>query len=554
MVERILHFLNREIRGIHEAAYLLGLFAILSQLLALVRDRLLAHSFGAGLTLDVYYASFRIPDLIFVGIASFVSAYILIPLFTERLALSSERGRTFLDSVFTLFSLAIITVSTAIFFFVPDLLENFFPVLFYSPLQDEFVLLSRILLLQPILLGASSLFSTVTQVYRKFILFAVSPVLYNIGIVCGILVFYPLWGLRGLGVGVVLGALLHLAIQLPFIFSERLTPRFRLPVFREVKDVLLLALPRTIALSAGQISLFTLVVFAGLLLPGAVSVFNLAFNLQAVPLAIIGVSYSVAAFPVLARLYSSGAREEFLREIMTAARHIIFWSIPAATLFIVLRAQIVRVILGSGAFSWSNTRLTAAALGLFALSLVGQAIVLLFARGYYAAGNTLKPLFINVFSSSLAVSLAYGFLVLFERMESFRLFVESLLRVEGIPGTNMLMLPLGYSLAMLLNALLLLLFFRSDFAQSFSALVRVFFRTVTASFVVGAVAYEALRFFDDFFDISTFAGIFAQGFGAGFLGILAGVIALKLLRSPELDEALSSLRGKFWKTKTVLPD
>ncbi len=107
MVRKFISFLGREISGLHEAAYLLGGFAILSQILALVRDRLLAHSFGAGATLDLYYAAFRVPDFLFAIIASFFSASILIPFLSKKLAIDKDSGREFLSAMFSIFVLVI---------------------------------------------------------------------------------------------------------------------------------------------------------------------------------------------------------------------------------------------------------------------------------------------------------------------------------------------------------------------------------------------------------------------------------------------------------------
>ena len=263
MVERILQLIEREIRGIHEAAYLLGFFALLSQVLALVRDRLLASLFGAGETLDIYYAAFRIPDLIFVGVASFVSAFVLIPFFANYAASSKEEAKAFLDTIFTIFFVAISAISAACAVFAPQLLSLFFPTLSASSLAEEFVLISRILLLQPVLLGLSGLLSTVTQAHRKFILYAISPILYNVGILAGIIFFYPSMGLSGIALGVVSGALLHLGIQLPSIVSSGFLPRLRLALpLTEAMKVFALSLPRTAGLFAGQLSFFVLVALA----------------------------------------------------------------------------------------------------------------------------------------------------------------------------------------------------------------------------------------------------------------------------------------------------
>ena len=131
--------------------------------------------------------------------------------------------------------------------------------------------------------------------------------------------------------------------------------------------------------------------------------------MQSVPLAIVGASYSLAAFPTLAGLWTKGDTRTFVSTLSTAMRHIFFWSVPALVLFVVLRAQIVRTVLGSGAFDWSDTRLTAASLALFAVSVVAQSAILLLTRAYYAAGKTRAPLFIAFGGALITVCSAFLF-------------------------------------------------------------------------------------------------------------------------------------------------
>ena len=555
MVRRIFNLIHKEINGLHEAAYLLGAFALLSQILALFRDRLLAHFFGAGAVLDTYYAAFRLPDIIFVAIASIVSVYVLIPFLAEKSSISKLKEKEFINTIFSAFFLIIITVSVIAFIFAPWLMKLFFPGLVDTAQFADLILLTRVLLLQPIFLGISNLFASITQIHRKFVLYALSPVLYNVGIIIGIVFFYPSFGFMGLGLGVVLGAVLHLAIQIPFIVKNKFLPKITLSIvgtrFNDVKKVIFLSLPRTLALSAHQISLLFLISFASLMASGSIAVFNLSFNLQSVPLTIIGVSYSVAAFPTLAKMFSNGQKKDFLEQVLTASKHIIFWSFPAIVLFIILRAQIVRVILGSGEFDWADTRLTAAALALFAVSIAAQGLVLLFVRGYYAAGNTKKPLILNLISAGLVILFAFGLGKLFAGSPTFQYFIESILRVEGIEGTSVLMLPLGYSIALILNAIAFWVMFQKDFKSFSRSLSKTFFQSLSASIIMGFVSYEFLNVFDDLFDIDTFWGIFSQGLFAGIVGIATGVMMLVLLGNKEIGEVWKSLHSKFWRADTV---
>lgn len=559
MVRNLVRLVGGEIRGLHEAAYLLGFFALLSQLLALVRDRLLASSFGAGELLDTYYAAFRIPDIIFVSIASLVSVYILIPFLSERAEKGREEERAFLSSVFTVFTASIGVVSLVLFFFVPALSRIFFPGLADSALFPELVLLTRIMLLQPILLGLSNLFGSVTQTRGRFFIYALSPLLYNLGIIGGVLFLYPLWGVMGLAWGVVFGAFLHLLVQMPFIIRDGYLPRFLFAVdWETVKRVVLISLPRTLALASQHIALLVMIGFASVLAVGSIAVFNFAYNLQSVPLSIIAVSYSVAAFPTLTRLFTNGEREQFLEQIIAAARHIIFWSVPAIVLFIVLRAQIVRVILGAGEFDWTETRLVAAALALFVLSLLAQGLVLLFTRGYYAAGKTAIPLLINTGGALSIVAFVLGLIALFDHVLVFRYFIEILLKVEDIQGTAVLMLPLGYSIAILSTAFVLWRRFEHDFPKAEGSIGRIlgrtFFHVGGAAIVMGFASHEFLAILDDFFDINTFMGIFLQGLLAGLGGIIVGITLLVLMQNTELHEISRTLHQKFWKSRVVSPE
>lgn len=554
MVTKVYRFLTRGIHDLHQAAYVLGLFALFSQILALARDRIFAHMFGASETLDVYYAAFRIPDLLYVGVASMVSLSVLVPFLVERAERNKEEAQRFVNNIFTIFALAMVAMSAVLFIAMPYIAPRLFPG-FEAEAMNNLILLTRILLVQPFLLGFSSLLAGVTQAARQFAAYSLSLVVYNIGIIIGAVFLYPVMGIAGLGLGVILGALMHAAIQLPAVLESRMVPRFTLrPRLGEAKEVLKLSLPRTIALSGAQIVLLVLISLATLLEEGSVAVFTFAYNLQSVPLTIIGVSYSVAAFPTLASAYTNGKRKLFVRHISSALKHILFWALPATALFIVLRAQIVRVILGSGEFSWSDTRLTAANLALFAISLVAHALVLLFVRGYYAAGKTLRPLIINVSSSVGIIVLAFGFLALFRENDSLFSFVKTALRLEDIDGALVVALPLAYTIGFIINAVLLWIFFVRDFRGFGPLVTRSLSESVISSVALGAATYYALIIFAEVFNQSTLIGIFLQGLSAGIVGITVGIVVLELLGSREIREIRKALHSRFWKKRVIPPD
>ncbi|MDE1965818.1 MAG: oligosaccharide flippase family protein [Patescibacteria group bacterium] len=544
MVRNILNRIAAPIRGLHEAAYVLALLALLSQILALVRDRLLAAAFGAGGTLDIYYAAFRIPDFLFATVASLLSLYALMPVLSRLEEEHPGRMLSFLRQALVLFFVGMGIVGVVAFIAAPWLSHVIAPG-FTGATESQLVLLTRILLLQPILLGASNLLANLTQMRNRFLLLAVSPLLYNIGIIIGVVALYPLFGIAGLGWGVILGAFMHMALQVPYFSSERSTARLPLSEsLRYLREVLALSVPRTFALASSQISLVILTAIASFFAAGSIAVFMLAYNLQAVPIAIIGVSYSVAAFPTLARLYAKGERGEVSRHVETALRHLLFWSIPATVLTIVLRAELVRVILGAGAFDWSATRLTAAALALFVVSLVAQNVTLLIARTYYAAGNSKKPLYYGIVDIVVSVGSALALAALFHASSATRLFIESLLRVDSLPGTTVLMLALGYALGSIGEAAVGYVFFVRDFAIPQKRIRRLVFQSFGASVIGGGIAYLALAALGGGI-LSTTLGVFFAGLIAGIAGIAATVLLLHYLGNEELGEAYRALRGRM---------
>ncbi len=555
MVKNILKFFNSEVSGLHQAAYLLGFFAICSQVLALFRDRILAATFGAGNTLDLYYSAFRIPDVIFVTAASIVSISVLIPFLIERFEKGDTEAKEFLDTVFSFFFCFMILVGGIAFVISPYLLKILFPVFAVSPVFGDLVHLTRILLLSPIFLGFSNLLASITQIHKRFFIYAISPVVYNFGIIFGILVLYPAWGIVGLGWGVVCGAFFHFAIQIPFIFSRGMLPKLRFPIkFGSIKKIIFTSLPRTITVSSNELAELFLISFASFLVPGSISIFNFSFNLQSVPFSIIGVSYSLAAFPTLTRLFSSGNKEQFVEQMSISSRHIVFWSVPMTVLFVVLRAQIVRTILGSGRFNWDDTRLTAACLAIFVVSLVAQNLVTLFVRSYYSRGKTKAPLIMNMVSAGIIVVASYFLVYIFQHSVLFRDFFESLLKVSGIPGTVVLMLPLGFAIGVFFNLIVHWIGFHMEFRSYSLPVLRTLFEVVGSSIIMGFVTYLSLGFFDHVFNINTVIGIFLQGFVSGTIGIFVGISILYFLGSKELKDVFSTLHKKIWKAKVVGPD
>jgi putative peptidoglycan lipid II flippase len=552
MVRRILERIAAPIRGLHQAAYLLAALTLASQLLALLRDRTFAHTFGAGQTLDLYYAAFRVPDLVFALVSSLVSAYVLIPRIT---GMDREDVRRLLSesAAFLLGAGGIICLAFAVF--MPQFLAFLYPSLSASAHQGEFIFLARLLLIQPIVLGLSGVVGSVTQVHRRFVLFALSPVLYNLGIIIGTIFLYPYFGLVGIGAGVILGSLAHLAVNIPVIVRAGVCPTFRMPTRERMMPVIRNSVPRSLALGMGSITALMLTALASRVGTGAVSVFTFAGNLEAVPLALIGSSYAIATFPALSEVSTPEKRSEFTRILSASARHVILWSVVSIGLIAVLRAHIVRIILGTGAFDWNATKLTAALLIVFAVGLVAQGLVLLFSRALYAAKQSWRPLLYQLVGGSLTILLAIVLL----RFETANVSapLAALLRVSDVPGAHVLLLAVASTLGQIFLALLSLYALRVSAPNLGRTLVRPLIDGSAAAVAGGAAAYTALAIEGGIAPLTTLAAVFTQALIAGIVGVAIAALTLVLLKNEEFSAIVAAfeklVRARTAPTSVLTP-
>ncbi len=557
MVKKILTFFQRETKNMSEAAFILGFLTLFSQLLGLVRDRLFAHYLGVGMSLDIYNTAFRIPDILFAIMASVVSVTILLPFFSEKLYGSDsgkEEAKKFLNTMFSLFFIVLVIVSGILYFLTPLLTPYIAPGFSDASLQT-LVDITRILLLSPLLLGLSSLFATVTQTYNKFLLYSLSPVLYNLGIIAGVLFLYESYGISGIAWGVIAGAFLHMIIHLPVLLQKDFLPKFSLSIdWHSVKKVVSIALPRTLTLGIARLTFVVLGALASLIGLGSISIFQFAYNLQSVPLALVGMSFSVAAFPVLVKNFAEENREAFLRSVIEPVRYIIFWSLPIIVVFIVLRAHVVRLILGTGMFDWNDTRLTAAALALFALSVIAQSLSLLFVRAYYAAGRTYFPFVIHLIGALCAVGFGLYAVHMIDSNGVFWKWFELLMRVDGVSGTKVLILPLAYSFGALITSILLWCAFTKTYMQTYvHDLSRTIWQSLLAVIGMSVGSYTVLQFLAPLVPGTTTLALFSQAIISLTAGIIVWIGILVVTGNKEWILFTDIIKRNFFKkTESVV--
>ncbi|NCO62015.1 hypothetical protein GW879_01000, partial [Candidatus Kaiserbacteria bacterium] len=245
--------------------------------------------------------------------------------------------------------------------------------------------------------------------------------------------------------------------------------------------------------------------------------------------------------------------QEFNNFVITALRHIIFWSLPIITLVVVLRAQIVRVLLGSGSFDWHDTRLTAAVLGLFVVSLTAQSVLLLLVRAFYAGGRTRIPFILTLVGTIVGSLSAYGFYFYFQSSSYFRYLIANIFRLNDVSGTEVLTLPLGFTIGVLVQVVLMMFFLTKTFGLSLRLLGKEFIIALFAALSGGIFAYLTLIFVVEGINQETFIGIFIQGLSASIVGIGGIIATYYLLGSTELKEIHRSFKVKLFKTDVVAP-
>ncbi len=387
----------RKTQTIGMAALIISLAGIASRFLGFLRDRLLASQFGAGDTLDAYYAAFRLPDLFYSLIVLGALSAAFLPVFTELRSQKKEIEAWRLAS--DVLGLLTVVLGIACFLgvvFAGSVVTMVAPG-FVGEKRELTISLTRIMLLSPIFLAVSAVLSGVLMSFRRFIAYSFAPLFYNTGILFGILVLVPLIGVSGLGWGVVIGALLHMVTQWPAFFTAGWRVDFhpwqslRNP---ELRRVIHLMIPRSLSMGVNQIGLLIMTGFASLLVSGSLAAFTLANNIQSVALGLFGVAFSVAVFPALSSAVAEQKEKVFFALLADTTRRILFFVLPLSALIIVFRAQFVRVILGSGQFNWEDTIVTFNVLALLSISLFAQSLIPLFTRGFFALQNTKTPLYI----------------------------------------------------------------------------------------------------------------------------------------------------------------
>jgi putative peptidoglycan lipid II flippase len=534
--------LNGESKTITSAAIIVAVASLASRFLGIIRDRILAGQFGAGDVLDTYYAAFRIPDLVFNLLVLGALSAGFIPIFTKYLQTKGdEKAWQLVSEIINILVVGLLIVCGAFFIFAPQLMKLITPG-FDTNKMATTIMLTRIMFLSPLFLGVSSVFGSILQSFKRFIVYSFAPIFYNVGIIIGALVFVRYWGVYGLAYGVVLGAFLHMIVQIPSCKFLGFKYRFKFNLKDAgIKEIGKMMIPRTLTLGINQINLVVITIVASTLASGSLAIFNLANNLQSFPVGIFGVSFAIAAFPTLSALALKDEKKEFVHSFSNTTREILFFLIPVSALILVLRAQIVRVILGSGAFTWEDTVLTMETLAMFSFGLFAQALIPLLIRGFYAFSNAATPFILGLISAVINIFLSLYLTKPFE--------IGNYQFNFGVSG-----LALAFSFSSILNFILLWLALRTktDGLDEKNIIISVL--KISLATLALAVTTQFMKFgIEPYFGTEKFYGIFLQGLLSGLVGIAVFIVVAILLKSQEIFTFADALKKRLFREKANYP-
>ncbi len=464
LIVKLKRILNKEYSSFNTAALFLAAVTVFSMLLSILRERLIVSKLGASVQLDVYYAAFKLPDLLFTFFVAFVSVFVIIP-FLDRQKDESVK-QEFMDSLLRSFFLAVSFVVVLAYFLSPFYLEYFFAKLLSSEFSGELLFLTRLLLLQMLFLSASQIYLSFLQYKQKFVAYALAPILYNLSIILGAAFFLDRFGIKALGYSVLLGAVLHLSLSM-------LNAKLHIDLKSRIKWTLILSmlkesLPRAVSLFLQQALLLVLFAYLGTLREGSISIFQIAILLQSAPLSIVALSYSVASFPTLSRLYHKSKKDEFKDKVLQVFLNVFIFS----TLFILpiflVKEDLINFIFASSKFSWADALAVASVFSFLLFALLPQAYATLASRVFYASGNTRLPLYLHIASTAVFIFL-------------LALLHFGVLQVFLFGMSDLVILAMLYSFNIFLTAFAFLYFMRKYFDLSCNRFASWQIKTVFAA-------------------------------------------------------------------------
>lgn len=388
--------INSQQNTVLSAATLIMAMIGVSMVLGLIRQRVLA-SYFAPESLSLFFAAFRLPDAIFqvLVFGTFSSAFI--PVFTKTLKEGEIKAWRLAGKIVSIgLALFILTV-LVVGIFAPQIYSIISPG-YGTEGNYQIARMARILFAAQGFFVVSYVLTGVLESLRRFMVPALAPIFYNLGIILGTVILTPRLGLTAPVIGVVIGAFAHFMIQYPL--SRRLGFRFTWDFKPDngVKKIGKLALPRVVDLAFDQIGKSVELFLSSIISQASYTYYTFANSLQMLPVSLFGTSLAKAVLPMLSE--ADGDKKEFRRILMTAIYQAMFFTLPIAAALVALRIPAVRLIYGTKIFDWNATIQTGTALSVFAISVVFQTLMSILSRSFFALHDTVTPVkvsFIGLF-------------------------------------------------------------------------------------------------------------------------------------------------------------
>lgn len=519
------NLLLRRQSSIFSAALVIAIAYGLSMLLGILRERLLVAHFYACCKeqLDVYYAAFRLPDMLFQLVVTGALSAAFIPIFSEYLTREENLANRMASSLINLLLLFFLFLAVVVFIFArpfSSLITGNF-----TPAQiDLMASMTRVMLLAQIFFLLSNFFAAMIQSHQRFLLPSLSPIVYNIGIILSIVFLSPMLGIWAAPAGVLLGSFLHLLIQLPLLIKLG----FKYTLIFDfldigVRKILRLMVPRTLALAATQVEATVSLFLATSLAPGSLTLYYLAQRLVDLPVRLLGTSIGQAALPILSLQLAQKKEEEFTKTLNRSFSQILYFALPATALCLVLRVQFVRFAYGSKTFPWEATIATGRTLAAITLSIFAQCAIQLIVRAFYALHDTKTPFVIGIISVVTSITLSLLFIFTFNL---------------GIFG-----LALAFSISNFINLFLLLFSFNARKKFILKGDVLNWLKMAFASFIAALFSWIVLKTLDvSVFDTTKSLPLLLLTIISLTVGLAVYLLISKIFRFNELSTILNATK------------
>lgn len=529
-------FLKKQ-SSVRSAATVLIAMVFTSRVLGLVRDRLLAARFSPD-ELGVYIAAFRMPNLLFELLVMGALTSAFIPVYTKYVTHGKQEEAWNISRTIISCSLVILVlIAIPIVIWTEQVSHVIAPGFSDAEITRMIVFTRFMVLFQVFPLVIGNFFTGILQSHNLFIIPAIAPVVYNIGIIIGIITLTSAIGLWAPVLGVGFGAFLFMAIQIPPLWKLGYRQRLAFDLSNTgVREIGKLMLPRTVGLAVSQIDTTVDLILSTLLGARMVTVFSFAQHLQQFPIGLFGATVAQAAFPLLSQASAQKDKDKFVKTLTSAMNQIIFFIMPISILFIVLRIPIVRLVFGASRFDWQATVLTGMTLSTFAISLSAQSVSQLITRGFYALFDTLTPVVIAV--STICVNTILS--VIFVQVCHFPVWS----------------LGLSTTIASMMNVLVLLSFLGKRIGWvHIRNMVKTPIKITIASLITGVALYVPLKLFDQLvFDTTRTFGLLLLTGASTLIGLVVYVFLVWVLDVSEAKSFLSLLtKGRRQKNIILEP-